>query len=103
MVASRWCGPITRTAWSFFSFIHKQWLGRKEMELADVRIEVPIAAVNARRWADQMEWTVCAFERAGLCQIELVRGYTAAAERIEDKKWVLLGQLGDGYMVGKLT
>lgn len=57
---------------------------------------------TARMWADRLEWTVRKFEKAGLVSISLVRGFSEAGELIDKNDHVLLGQLGDDYLIGKL-
>ena len=72
------------------------------MNLEDISKPIGAAAVRARIWADRLEWTVTNMEKAGLKKIELVRGYMEAAYMIEHDGWVLLCQLGDDYMLGRL-
>ena len=72
------------------------------MELNKIRQKVTAAQTNARIWAERMEWTVRKFDKAGLRSIRLVRGYQQAGELIEDERHVLLGQLGEDYLVGEL-
>ena len=73
------------------------------MDLQDINKPIGAAAVRARVWADRLEWTVTNMEKAGLKKIELVRGYMESAHMIEHEGWVILGQLGDDYLLGKLT
>jgi hypothetical protein len=73
------------------------------MNLNDIRKQGMTAAkTKARVAAERMDWSVRQFEKAGLFSISLIRGYAEASVYIDRKDYVLLGQLGDDYLIGKL-
>jgi len=64
--------------------------------------KMTVSKTTARMWADRLEWSVRKFEKAGLVSISLVRGNVKAGDLIDRDDHVLLGQLGEDYLIGKL-
>lgn len=72
------------------------------MKLNEIRQEMSAAKTKARICAERMDWTVRQLDKAGLVSLSIVRGYAVAGKYIDRDDHVLLGLLGDDYLIGKL-
>jgi len=60
------------------------------------------AKAKAREFAEWKEWTVVQLEKAGLRGMVVVRSHEKASKFIMNDRYVLLGQLGEDYLIGEL-